>query len=125
VCESNASAGEVVAVEQKHAHAQVNHGDYVYLYNKALDRAQRVLQKRYPDEFEVIFTLELKKLGIKHRRPYNSTKTGRVAEAQHGTTSGYRRHHRLGEPACTECKAANAAYVREYYRNKNKQKGNK
>jgi WhiB family redox-sensing transcriptional regulator len=30
----------------------------------------------------------------------------------HGTTAGYKRHRRAGEPACTLCLEANAAYKR-------------
>lgn len=31
-----------------------------------------------------------------------------------GTKSGYRRHQKASEPACDECKAAIAAYAKEY-----------
>jgi hypothetical protein len=33
-----------------------------------------------------------------------------------GTLAAYRRHQRRGEPPCDLCKAANAAYQRDYYR---------
>ena len=33
-------------------------------------------------------------------------------EAFCGTHSGYQRHHREGEPACEECRAAHARYRR-------------
>lgn len=35
-----------------------------------------------------------------------------LPEAFCGTYSGYQRHRRLGEPACDECKAAQARYRR-------------
>ena len=38
--------------------------------------------------------------------PDPSFGTGRAASAQCGTTAGYRRHRRHGEPACQDCLAA-------------------
>ncbi len=38
---------------------------------------------------------------------------GQKPPAKCGTTSGYRRHRRLGEPACDACRAAHARYYRE------------
>ena len=32
----------------------------------------------------------------------------------HGTGAGYQRHRRAGETPCQECRAARAAYIREY-----------
>lgn len=38
----------------------------------------------------------------------------RFSPAQHGTTSGYKRHLRNKDKSCGPCRAANAAYRRNY-----------
>lgn len=39
---------------------------------------------------------------------------GRPARAECGSTGGYQRHHRRGEPACDACAMAHRAYMRKY-----------
>lgn len=39
-----------------------------------------------------------------------------LEDVEHGTMTGYRWHKRNGDDPCTECKAADAAYVREWRR---------
>lgn len=37
-----------------------------------------------------------------------------MSAVKHGTTGGYQRHRRNGEPPCGPCKAARAEYMRQY-----------
>lgn len=37
-----------------------------------------------------------------------------VDRAEHGTTGGYKRHRAAGEPACQDCKNAEADYRRQW-----------
>lgn len=41
-----------------------------------------------------------------------------MADIRHGQRAGYLAHLRLKQPACTDCKAAHAAYMRKLRRSK-------
>ena len=52
-------------------------------------------------------------------RPVRTRTIGSTrAVAECGTRAGYNRHRRLGEDACTECKAAQSDAVKNYMKQK-------